>query len=143
MRANRWRSRMAAGSLSPCPRPARKAGCFDTGSVASNVEVSPSDIIDIVERSGEKSLHVARLVLIAIREVFAQGVARHVVEGNPCAHIKAKAIIGSPPKRRTRIMLTDAKLIAMLGRLPEIGRQLDLRILQAFVIMSPRGDVVA
>ena len=43
---------------------------------------------------------VARLVLIAIREVFAHGVARNVVEGNPCAHIKAKAIIGAPPSRR-------------------------------------------
>lgn len=58
-------------------------------------EVSPGDIIDIVERSGEKSLHVARLVLIAIREVFAHGVARNVVESDPCAHIKAKAIIGA------------------------------------------------
>ena len=92
----------------------------------SAVDVSPSDIVNIVERTGEKSLHVARLVLIAIREVFAHSVARHVVEGNPCAHIKAKAIIGAPPERRTRIMLTDAELIAMLAKLPEIGRQNEL-----------------
>ena len=90
------------------------------------VEVSPGDIVDIVERTGEKSLHVARLVLIAIREVFGHGVARHVVEGNPCAHIKAKAIIGAPPSRRTRIMLTDAELIEMFAKLPEIGRQNEL-----------------
>ena len=61
-----------------------------------------------------------------LREVFAHGVARHVVEGNPCAHIKAKAIIGAPPSRRTRIMLTDAELIAMLGLLPQIGRENEL-----------------
>ena len=89
-------------------------------------EVSPGDIVDIVERSGEKSLHVARLVLIALREVFAHGVARHVVEGNPCAHIKAKAIIGAPPSRRARIMLADAELVAMLAVLPEIGRENEL-----------------
>jgi integrase len=89
-------------------------------------EVSPGDIVDIVERSGEKSLHVARLVLIAIREVFAHGVARHVVEGNPCAHIKAKAIIGAPPSRRARIMLADAELVAVLALLPEIGRANEL-----------------
>ena len=89
-------------------------------------EVSPGDIVDIVERSGEKSLHVARLVLIAIREVFAHGVARNVVEGNPCAHIKAKAIIGAPPSRRARIMLTDEELVAMLAELPAIGRQNEL-----------------
>lgn len=85
-------------------------------------EVSPSDIVDIVERSADKSLHVARLVLIAIREVFAHGVARHVVDSNPCAHIKAKAIIGAPPSRRARIMLTDAELAAMLPELPQIGQ---------------------
>ncbi|MBI4207416.1 MAG: integrase arm-type DNA-binding domain-containing protein [Betaproteobacteria bacterium] len=88
-------------------------------------EVSPGDIVDIVERSGEKSLHVARLVLIALREVFAHGVARHVVEGNPCAHIKAN-IIGAPPSRRARIMLTDVELIAMLAELPQIGRENEL-----------------
>jgi len=89
-------------------------------------EVSPADIVDIVERCGEKSLHVARLVLIALREIFAHGVARHVVEGNPCAHIKAKAIIGAPPSRRARIMLTDAELVAMLSKLPQIGRENEL-----------------
>lgn len=92
----------------------------------STREVSPSDIVDIVERSGENLLHVARLVLIALREVFAHGVARHVVDSNPCAHIKARAIIGAPPSRRARIMLTDAELVAMLAVLPEIGRQNEL-----------------
>jgi len=85
-------------------------------------EVAPSDIVDIVERSGHKSLHVARLVLITIREIYAHGVARHVVEANPCAHIQAKAIIGAPPSRRARIMLSDDELGAMLPALPGIGR---------------------
>jgi integrase len=89
-------------------------------------EVSPGEIVEIVERSGEKSLHVARLVLIALREVFAHGVARHVLEADPCAHIKAKAIIGAPPSRRARIMLTDAELVAMLAALPAIGSQNEL-----------------
>ena len=89
-------------------------------------EVSPGDIVDIVERSGAKSLHVARLVLIALREVFAHGVARHVVEGNPCAHIKAKAIIGTPRSQRARIMLTEAELVAFLAVLPTIGRENEL-----------------
>jgi len=89
-------------------------------------EVSPGDIIDVVERSSKKSLHVARLVLIAIREVFAHGVARHVIEGDPCAHIKARAIIGAPPARRARIMLTDAELVTVLAQLVGIGRQNEL-----------------
>jgi len=83
-------------------------------------EVTASDIVEIVERSAEKSLHVARLVLIVVREVFAHGVARHVVESNPCLHVKAKAIIGAPPDRRTRIMLSDVELAAMLPALSHI-----------------------
>ena len=91
-------------------------------------EVAPSDIVDIVERSGHKSLHVARLVLIAIREIYAHGVARHVVQANPCAHIQAKAIIGAPPSRRARIMLSDDELGAMLPALPGIGRSNELAV---------------
>jgi len=91
-------------------------------------EVAPADIVDIVERSGHKSLHVARLVLIAIREIYAHGVARHVVEANPCAHIQAKAIIGAPPSRRARIMLSDDELGAMLPALAGIGRSNELTV---------------
>jgi integrase len=91
-------------------------------------EVAPSDIVDIVERSGHKSLHVARLVLITIREIYAHGVARHVVEANPCAHIRAKAVIGAPPSRRARIMLSDGELGAMLPALPGIGCSNELAV---------------
>lgn len=91
-------------------------------------EVAPADIVDTVERSGHKSLHVARLVLIAIREIYAHGVARHVVEANPCAHIQAKAIIGAPSSRRARIMLSDDELRAMLPALPGIGRSNELTV---------------
>lgn len=85
-------------------------------------EVSPADVVGIIEATAGKSLHVARLVLIAIREVFAHGVARHVVTANPCAHIKAKAIIGGRPEQRQRVMLTDAEIGAMLPALDGIGK---------------------
>lgn len=96
-------------------------------------EVSPADIVAIVEAAAVKSLHVSRLVLIAIREVFAHGIARHVVEANPCAHLKAKAIIGGTKAQRERVMLTDAEIGAMLKDLPSIGRgnELMVRILLA------------
>ncbi len=91
-------------------------------------DVTPADIVDITERAAGKSLHVARLVLIAVREVFAHAVARHVVAANPCAHVKAKAVIGPRPVNRTRIMLTEPELRAMLPALPKIGRQNELAI---------------
>lgn len=96
-------------------------------------QVSPVDIVEIVEATSLKSLHVARLVLIAIREVFAHGIARHVVTADPCAHIKARAIIGGTKETRQRVMLTDAELAEVFKGLPDMGRQnaLMVRILLA------------
>lgn len=91
-------------------------------------DVTPADIVDIAERAAGKSLHVARLVLITMRELFSHGVARHVVSANPCAHVKAKAVIGPRPVNRTRIMLTESELRATLPALPMIGRQNELAI---------------
>lgn len=105
-------------------------------------EVSPADIVDIVEAVSRKSLHVARLVLIAIREVFAHGVARHVTESNPCAHIKAHAIIGTPKEQRERVMLTDAELAALFPALPAIGRQNDLMVRILLATGARIGELV-
>jgi integrase len=102
------------------------------GSIAA-ADVSPAEIVAIVEAASVKSLHVARLVLIAIREVFAHGIARHVVTQDPCAHIKAKAIIGGTKQQRERVMLTDAEIGEVLKALPNLSRPnaLMVRILLA------------
>ncbi|GAB1369678.1 site-specific integrase [Azonexus hydrophilus] len=96
-------------------------------------DVSPAEIVAIVEAASVKSLHVARLVLIAIKEVFAHGIARHVVEQDPCAHIKAKAIIGGTKTQRERVMLTDSEIGELLKALPNLSRPnaLMVRILLA------------
>ncbi len=96
-------------------------------------DVSAAEIVAIVEAASVKSLHVARLVLIAIREVFSHGIARHVVTEDPCAHIKAKAIIGGTKQQRERVMLADAELVELFKALPGLSRPnaLMVRILLA------------
>lgn len=96
-------------------------------------DVTPAEVVDIAETAAAKSLHVARLVLTAVHEVFAHGVARHVIERDPSVHVSAKAVIGPRPVNRTRIMLTEAELRAMLPALDTIGRSnaLAVRILLA------------
>lgn len=89
------------------------------GSIAA-AEVSPVEIVAIVEAASVKSLHIARLSLIGIREVFAHGIARHVVTENPCAHIKARAIIGGTKQQRERVMLNDGEIAEMLKALPQV-----------------------
>lgn len=102
------------------------------GSIAA-ADVSPAEIVAIVEAASLKSLHVARLSLIAIREVFAHGIARHVVTQNPCAHIKARAIIGGTKQQRERVMLTDGEIAELFKALPQLSRPnvLMVRILLA------------
>ncbi|HUW37137.1 MAG TPA: integrase arm-type DNA-binding domain-containing protein [Rhodocyclaceae bacterium] len=105
-------------------------------------EVGPADIVEITERASKKSLHVARLVLIALREVFAHGVARHVVEFDPSAHVKANSVIGPRPVNRTRIMLTEGELRYMLPRLPVIGPQNTLMVKILLATATRIGELV-
>lgn len=111
------------------------------GSVKA-ADVSAGDIVSIVEATAPKSLHVARLVLIAIREVFSHGVGRHVVEANPCLHIKAKSIIGGRPDQRARIMLGDVELAAMLPALDTIGKQNALMVRILLATATRIGELV-
>ncbi|NJD33944.1 MAG: DUF4102 domain-containing protein [Betaproteobacteria bacterium] len=96
-------------------------------------DVTPADIVDIVEAAAGRSLHVARLVMVGIRMVFSHGIARHVVTANPCAHIRSDAIIGGAPDQKERVMLTDAEIGAVFKALPTMSRPnaLMVRILLA------------
>lgn len=100
---------------------------------AHNIRVAGRVASYTLEAASVKSLHVARLALVAIREVFAHGIARYVVTQNPCAHIKARAIIGGTRHQRERVMLTDTEIAALFKTLPTISRPnaLVVRILLA------------
>lgn len=102
------------------------------GGIAA-ADVCPAEVVAIIEAASIKSLHVARLSLIGIREVFAHGIARHVVTENPCVHIKARAIIGGAKQQRQRVMLNDGEIAALFDALPRLSRPnaLMVRILLA------------
>jgi integrase len=102
------------------------------GNIAA-ADVTPADIVDIVEATAGRSLHVARLVMVGIRMVFAHGIKKHTVTANPCAHIETTAIIGNAPEQRERVMLTDSEIGAVIKALPTMSRPnaLMVRILLA------------
>lgn len=85
---------------------------------------------------------MARLVLIILREIFAHGVARHVIESDPCAHVKANSVIGPRPVNRTRIMLTEMELRNMLPALPSIGQQNALMVKILLATATRIGELV-
>lgn len=96
-------------------------------------DILPADIVEVVEACAGKSVHLARVLLIGIREVFAFGIAKNVIPANPCAHITGRAVIGGRPEQRKRVMLTDAELSILLPALENISRHngLMVRILLA------------
>lgn len=102
------------------------------GNIAA-ADVTPADIVGIVEATAGRSLHVARLVMVGLRMVFAHGIARHVVTTNPCAHIRSDAIVGGARDQKERVMLTDAEIGEVFKALPTMSRPnaLMVRILLA------------
>ncbi|MBK8889518.1 MAG: site-specific integrase [Dechloromonas sp.] len=105
-------------------------------------EVEPLLLVDIVERVTVKSRHVARLVLIALREVFGHGIARHVVAGDPSAHIKSNSVIGPRPTSRSRIKLSEPELRALLPALPAMGVQNALMVKILLSTATRIGELV-
>ena len=83
--------------------------------------VEAHELAAITERTVTKSYHVARLVLVAIRAVYAHGVAKNAVDHDPCVSLRANAIVGARPARRQRLQLTEAELGVLLGRCSEMG----------------------
>lgn len=119
--------RLAAGTISQRRQQLRDHVTKRIGRMLVQ-DVTAADVVDITEAAAAKSLHVARLVLSVMREVFSHGVARHVIAADPAVHVKAKSVIGPRPVNRTRIMLTEPELRAMLPALPSIGRSNELAI---------------
>ena len=124
--------KLAAGTAKSRAQQLRDYVYPKIGNIAA-ADVTPADIVGIVEATAGRSLHVARLVMVGIRMVFAHGIARHVVTANPCAHIRSEAIIGGAPDQRERVMLTDAEIGAVFKALPTMSRPnaLMVRILLA------------
>ena len=91
--------------------------------------VTGSDIVQMLERVADHSPKLVKPVLSAARLIFAHGVAKHVVTGDPCAGISVKAIAGNETKgAKVRVMLSDAELRIVLPALHKYGRRNELAI---------------
>jgi len=96
--------------------------------------VTGADIVQMLERVADKSPKLVKSVLSATRLIFAHGIAKRVVVGDPSAGISVKAIAGFDAKTgQVRVMLSDAELRCVLPRLGDYGRinELVIRILLA------------
>jgi integrase len=94
--------------------------------------ITGADIVQMLEAVADKSPKLVKPVMSSTRLIFAHGIAKHVVSGDPCAGITVKAIAGDTSKgEASRVMLTDAELKTVFSVLPKYGRinELVIRIL--------------
>jgi integrase len=96
-------------------------------------EVTPADIVVMIERISERSQASARAAFTMVSSMFDHGVGKHLVTGNPCALLNVSAIIGKERTPRARVSLNDDQLRAFLGALPALGKEngLALKIILA------------
>lgn len=87
-------------------------------------EIDAGDVVALIEAVGKKSSAiVAEVTFTALSEIFKHGLARRVVNTNPCAGISVSAICGKPEPTRQRLKLTEQELRSILPALPGIGAQ--------------------
>lgn len=92
------------------------------GSIPVN-EVSARDVVELVERVGRHSIHVAEIVFTAISEIFKHGIGRHAVVANPTLGLSVSAISGMPAPSKARLKLSADELAAVAPMLPSLGGQ--------------------
>lgn len=105
-------------------------------------QIAPHELAAIIERTVSKSYHVARLVLVAIRAVYSHGIAKNAVDIDPCASLKANAIVGGRPPSRNRLKLTEAELRAMLPALASLGPSNELMVKILLATATRIGELV-
>lgn len=91
-------------------------------------EVTPADIVVMIERIAQRSQAAARASFTMVSSIFDHGVGKHLVTSNPCAFLKVSAIIGKERTPRVRLSLNDDQLRAFLGALPALGKENELAL---------------
>lgn len=105
-------------------------------------EIVGGDIVSMVERIAQRSDPVARRAFQIVSTIYAHGVAKHLVPGNPCSGLKLSAMLGKRPVQRERINLTEEELRAVFAALSALGPQNELAIKILLATCARKGELV-
>ncbi|WP_321946520.1 tyrosine-type recombinase/integrase [Paraburkholderia sp. J10-1] len=72
-----------------------------------------SDIVYMLETCGHP-FSVCKTLLGLVRRIFKHAAGRRMVDSNPATGVDLEAILGAPPARRKRVMLTEEELRTLL-----------------------------
>ncbi|MDN7897213.1 integrase arm-type DNA-binding domain-containing protein [Burkholderia cepacia] len=100
--------------------------------------VQAADVVHMIETEG-RSWTVSKRILTTTTQLFEHAAGKRMIDANPCAGIKLKAIMGPRPPVKPRVMLSEDELRTLLVDVDTtIGREngLALRILLATCVRS-------
>ena len=84
-------------------------------------EVTPNEIVFLVEKVERRSQSVARRTFEIISVIYSHGMAKQLVKINPCASLKVSAILGEKKPTKPRVKLSAEQLKFLLPALKELG----------------------
>lgn len=89
-------------------------------------DVGGADVVDLLERVKAKYPKQVKEVLSVVKTIFDHAQSKKVIDSNPAAGISHSAIAGVEGKPdRTRIMLTDTEIKALLPALGNANRTVE------------------
>jgi len=98
------------------------------GSIATR-DITPADIVQLVEAAGQRSRTATPLIFETLAAIFDHGIARSVINANPCAGIKVTAVLGKAPETKPRVKLSEEELRLILPALPNARSGIAIRLL--------------
>jgi integrase len=95
-------------------------------------KVTATDVVDMLTNC-KRSWTICKRILTSTSQLFDHACGQQLIVVNPCTGISLRAVIGSRPPVKKRIMLTEEELRALLPAIDDIGTEnaLAFRILLA------------
>lgn len=95
-------------------------------------KISATDVVDMLTNS-KRSWTICKRILTSATQLFDHACGQKIIPANPCFGISLRAIMGSRPPVRKRVMLSEEELRTLLPSIDGIGTEnaLAFRILLA------------
>lgn len=105
-------------------------------------DISPEEIVRVVEQIGRRSDSVARHAFEILSVIFAHALARSSVKINPCRGLEPRSILGPRPPRRPRLKLSLEELRSLFVSLPALGRVNELTVKILLATCVRKGELI-
>lgn len=103
-------------------------------------EITPADIVTLLQRHLKRGWVETETLFIAIKEVFKHASGNAAISLDPCGPINFRAVAGERPEVKKRLMLTDDELRIVMNANMNRQNQLSTRIILATCVRKSELD---